>query len=207
MNQKGFLVSLKEYLHENKWFYLISLLFLFTGIVIGIYVILYMGDTYKQDISSYFLNFADQFNSIDINKEKILLGGLKSNLIMIGAIIILGIIIVGVPIIFIINIIKGFTIGFSTGVIINSMGLKGGLIILASIVPQNLLYVSAIIITSVFSCEMALNRLKSRLNKNSYGNKQCLSNYIPLCICVGVMLILGAIIEAYFIPTILKYII
>lgn len=207
MNQKGFLVSLKEYLHENKWFYLISLLFLFTGIVIGIYVILYMGDTYKQDISSYFLNFADQFNSIDINKEKILLGGLKSNLIMIGAIIILGIIIVGVPIIFIINIIKGFTIGFSTGVIINSMGLKGGLVILASIVPQNLLYVSAIIITSVFSCEMALNRLKSRLNKNSYGNKQCLSNYIPLCICVGVMLILGAIIEAYFIPTILKYII
>ena len=207
MNQKGFLVSLKEYLHENKWFYLISLLFLFTGIVIGIYVILYMGDTYKQDISSYFLNFADQFNSIDINKEKILLGGLKSNLIMIGAIIILGIIIVGVPIIFIINIIKGFTIGFSTGVIINSMGLKGGLVILASIVPQNLLYVSAIIITSVFSCEMALNRLKSRLNKNSYGNKQCLGNYIPLCICVGVMLILGAIIEAYFIPTILKYII
>lgn len=207
MNQKGFLVSLKEYLHENKWFYLISLLFLFTGIVIGIYVILYMGDTYKQDISSYFLNFADQFNSIDINREKILLGGLKSNLIMIGAIIILGIIIVGVPIIFIINIIKGFTIGFSTGVIINSMGLKGGLVILASIVPQNLLYVSAIIITSVFSCEMALNRLKSRLNKNSYGNKQCLSNYIPLCICVGVMLILGAIIEAYFIPTILKYII
>ncbi|SFA87501.1 stage II sporulation protein M [Clostridium frigidicarnis] len=207
MNQKGFLVSLKEYLHENKWFYLISLLFLFTGIVIGIYVILYMGDTYKQDISSYFLNFADQFNSIDINKEKILLGGLKSNLIMIGAIIILGIIIVGVPIIFIINIIKGFTIGFSTGVIINSMGLKGGLVILASIVPQNLLYVSAIIITSVFSCEMALNRLKSRLNKNSYGNKQCLSNYIPLCICIGVMLILGAIIEAYFIPTILKYII
>lgn len=207
MNQKGFLASLKEYLHENKWFYLISLLFLFTGIVIGIYVILYMGDTYKQDISSYFLNFADQFKSIDINKEKILLGGLKSNLIMIGAIIISGIIIVGVPIIFIINIIKGFTIGFSTGVIINSMGLKGGLIILASIVPQNLLYVSAIIIASVFSCDMALNRLKSKLNKNSYGNTQGLNNYMPLYICIGAMLVLGAIIEAYFVPTILKYII
>ncbi|MEW8954938.1 stage II sporulation protein M [Clostridium sp.] len=206
MDDKNFFLSIRKYINYNKWFYLGALLFLLTGIVIGIYVVLYMGDTYKSDITEYFISFTKDFSSMNVNNKLILFESIKNNGLLIIAIFIMGIIIVGIPIILIINLIKGFTIGFSAGLIMNSMGLKGGLFVLLGVIPQNIFYIGALLFISVFSADMALNKLRNKFVKTSYPSKDNYK-YIYILVMSFSMILLGAVIESYITPYIIKYII
>ena len=206
MNDKNFFLSIRKYINYNKWFYIGSILFLLTGIVIGIYVVLYMGDTYKSDITGYFTSFTKDFSSMTINSKGILFQGLKNNGLLIVAIFVMGIIIVGIPVILIINLIKGFTIGFSAGLIMSSMGIKGGLFVLLAVIPQNIFYIGALLVTSVFSTDMAMSKLKSKFVKTPYNSKGSYM-YIYLLAISFSMILIGATVEAYIVPYIIKYII
>src|SRR5699024_12647821 len=58
----------------------------------------------------------------------------------------LGITIIGIPIIWILNFIKGVVIGFSVGFMVNQLGVQGLLLATISMAPQNMIIVTIYII-------------------------------------------------------------
>lgn len=206
MNNKGIVKNMISHMRENTIYLFISLFFIFTGVVIGVYVAKYMGDAYKDDIINYFLSFVKDFNVGSINKTSILLQSVKNNGLMILFIVILGITIVGIPIIFFINLLKGFTVGFTAGIIINSLGIKGGTFILIALIPQNIFFLVAILIATALSTEFGLYKLRSKMVK-SYTIKAEFTSLYPLIVVLIIMVMIGAILEAYAIPNLIPFIV
>lgn len=207
MANNNFLSNFGRHVQENFWLYLVSLLFLCTGIVLGIYTVKYMGEMDKADLSNYFLSFMKALDSKPINNSVIFIQTIKNNIPLILAVFALGATMVGVPVILIIDLIKGFSIGFTVAFIVGTMGIKGVGMALIGVMPQNLIYIPCILICSVIAMEVSFSKLKTKIAKqqssNLFGNKAYIT---ALLIAIGLTLV-GALIESYITPTMIRYII
>ncbi|MDQ6421023.1 stage II sporulation protein M [Paenibacillus sp. LHD-117] len=76
---------------------------------------------------------------------------------------ILGITVIGIPGILALNFLKGALIGFAIGVLIQQYGWKGIVFFFISVVPQNIIAVPALIISSAAAISFAVYVVKHRL--------------------------------------------
>ena len=159
---------INRHIKNNFWLYIITLICFFTGIVIGIYSVRYMGGFEKSDLLSYLKNFTKVVDSGNVNYKSIFLETLKNNVPLILMVWFLGLTMIGIPVILIIDIIKGFTIGFTMSFVIGSMGIKGIWFSLLGVLPQNIIYIPCILFSSVLAMEFSL-----MLFKEFHGNPTC----------------------------------
>ncbi|MEY7999467.1 stage II sporulation protein M [Clostridium sp. Mt-5] len=198
---------INKHIKNNFWLYVISLLCLFTGIVLGIYSVRYMGGFEKSDLVNYLKNFTTTIDSGSVNYKSILFQTLKNNIPVILAVWFLGLTMIGIPIILIIDIIKGFTIGFSISFIISEMGIKGIWISLLGVLPQNIIYIPCIILSSVFAMEFSLMIFKDR-SKVQWKSHILVSitSYSISFLIVAMIMCIGFFMEAYLTPNMIKFV-
>lgn len=209
MKNNRFTDNLQTHFEENFYLYLISLLCIFTGIVLGIYCVKYLDVSEKRDLSNYMKIFTDSFSIENFNYKATFFEVLKNNIPMFIAIWFLGLTMVGIPIILILNIIKGFTVGFTSGFIISDIGgAKGVLITLIGILPQNIIYIPCIILISVIAMEFSLTFIKDRVNRQWTSNVHFkVLSYCGFFLIVLLIMFAGFILESYITPNIMKLII
>lgn len=208
MSENKILALINKHVESNFWLYVVSLLCVCTGIVMGIYSVRYMGGFEKSDLLSYVKNFSTTINSGSINYKSILLETIKSNMPMMLVVWFLGLTMVGIPIILIIDIIKGFTIGFSISFIINGMGIKGMWFSLLGVLPQNIIYIPCIIFASVLAMEFSLMILKDRADKQRTSNIWVrITSYSFSFMLVVIFMFVGFFMEAYVTPNMVKLIV
>lgn len=208
MSENKLLNLINAHIKNNFWLYVISILCLFTGIVLGIYSVRYMGGFEKSDLLSYLKNFTTTINSENVNYKSIFLETLKNNIPIILAIWFLGLTMIGIPVILIIDIIKGFTIGFAMSFIISGMGVKGMWISLLGILPQNIIYIPCIILSSVLAMEFSLMIFKDRSELK--WKSHVLVRFTSYSICfllVTTMMFVGFLMEAYLTPNMIKFVV
>ena len=157
--------NINKHIQENFWLYIISILCVFTGIILGIYSVKYMGDLERNDLVNYLMNFIEPSNSNGVSYKLIFLQSVKNNLPVIIFLWFLGLTIVGIPIIIIINLLKGFTVGFTFSFMISGLGKSGVGIAILGVLPQNLIYIPCIIFASVVSMEFSIMLIKNKFNK------------------------------------------
>lgn len=197
--------SFGVHFQKNFWLYVVSLLCLCTGIVLGIYTVKYMGEFEKTDLINYFMSFNESIASKNINNKFIFFEAIKNNIPIIFAVWLLGLTIIGIPVILVINIVKGFTIGFTISFIISGMGIKGLWVAMLGVLPQNIIYIPCIIICSVLAMEFSLSKITGRISnvKTIHGGVDSL-NYSITFFIVTLAMLLGFIIEAYLTPNLIK---
>jgi stage II sporulation protein M len=201
-------ISLGNHIQENFWLYVISLLCVFTGIVIGIYSVKYMASYDRTDLVSYLNNFTQNISQSNFKYSSILVDVIKNNIPLIIAIWFLGLTMIGIPIILLIDVIKGFTVGFTLSFIISDFGTKGLGVAILGVIPQNLIYIPCLIISSVFSMEFSINLLKDKMNKmhnNSIWVK--LASYSFFFVAISIIMFIGFALETYLSPSLVKLII
>jgi stage II sporulation protein M len=206
MHKFNLFYTLNRHFQENLWLYIISLLSICTGIVLGLYTVKYMNPSQMNSLLDYFIGFADYVKSTTIDKHSVLLMTIKTYIPMMIVLWILGFTVFGIPLTLIINLIKGFTIGFTLGFTINALGMQGVWISLAGVIPQNLIYIPCLLFASVFSMENSLNGLKGKFSNYSTNVANLNSNYSINFLILMLIMFFGFIIEAYFAPSILKLI-
>ncbi len=133
---------------------------------------------------------------------------LKINVPMLVAIWFLGLTMIGIPVILIIDVLKGFTIGFASSFIIGEMGMKGIWFDLLGIFPQNIIYIPCIIFSSVLAMEFSLTMFRDRSNNQwkSHILLKLTSYSITFVFVIGIMCI-GFILEVYLTPNMVKLIV
>ncbi|MGM8366449.1 stage II sporulation protein M [Virgibacillus sp. W0181] len=155
-----------NHITEHATIYIFMVILFLTGIIFGAIIVNSMNFIQKQDLIFYLDRFFGQI--IDgriIENKEILTGSFFYHAKYLLLLFVLGLSVIGLPIIWILIFVKGLMIGFSVGFIVNQLGIKGLLLASISILPQNLLiipiYITAGSLSMIFSLTL-LSKLFSR---------------------------------------------
>ncbi len=198
-----------SYFYENSSIFVFVVILFLMGVIFGAIVVNSMGYSQKQDLYFYLSQFfGDVSNGKLAASNELFLQSLFHNSKFIGLMWVLGISIVGLPVILILLFIKGMVIGFTVGFLVNQMSWKGFLLAFGSILPQNLIIIPVFIIMAVMSMSFSLIMIKKQFMKK-YGQPimPVFKRYI-LALILSILFILAASgIEAFLSPGLMKTIV
>ncbi|MGM8250273.1 stage II sporulation protein M [Clostridium perfringens] len=201
-----FFSGLMESLKENKITFLWVLLFFLVGIVLGSYTVYYMSDFNRVEITTYFNNFLEFLGGNSVSYTSILVDSIKSILPMVAIIVLLGYTAVGTPIILMMDLAKGYVIGFTFSLIVSMLGSKGVMLVLSGLMLQNLIFIPIIMLISVLAIRHSVTKLKMGVSRDrvKLNVSRAYLNFQGL---LSLIIISGILIETYISPNLIRLVI
>src|SRR5699024_8809086 len=136
-----------EHVKENMMIYIFMMTLFLTGIIFGAITVNSMTFVQKQDLFFHLDRYFVQISGEEtIASKDILKRSFFFHVKYLFLLFILGLTIIGLPIVWILIFIKGLVIGFSVGFIVNQLGGQGLLLATLSIAPQNMIIIPVYII-------------------------------------------------------------
>ncbi|EGT3598791.1 stage II sporulation protein M [Clostridium perfringens] len=201
-----FFSGLVESLKENKITFLWVLLFFLVGIVLGSYTVYYMSDFNRVEITTYFNNFLEFLGGNSVAYTSILVDSIKSILPMVVIIVLLGYTAVGTPIILMMDLAKGYVIGFTFSLIVSMLGSKGVMLVLSGLMLQNLIFIPIIMLISVLAIRHSVTKLKMGVSRDRV-RLDVSKAYLNFQGLLSLIIISGILIETYISPNLIRLVI
>jgi len=196
----------KEF-ENNFWILLVIMLFLTIGIILGNYMVKYMGNDNLKALNDYLSVFLQGLKDENFSGKNLFIEAVRNNVIIIIIIWSCGFTILGTPVVLLINLVKGFTFGFSLAVILAAGGENSIVLSILSLIPQNIIYIIGMVIISIYSVKTSLDKLKQKVFKvKSSEGGVTLANYLYCLLFVLLFMTIGFIVEAYITPPAIKYV-
>lgn len=191
---------------ENRIIFMWILLFFLIGIVLGSYTIYYMSDIGKVELGGYFSNFIGFLKTANVDYTAILIQSIKSIIPMVLITIVLGYTLIGFPFILLINLFKGYVLGFTLSLVITVLGTSGIGVAFATLIMQNIIFIPVFMLISILSMKSSIIKLASirkEKNRNNIDSRE----YLMIQGILTCIIIAGIIIETYISPNLAKIVI
>lgn len=199
--------KLKGTIKVNKKTLLFFTILLIIGIIAGSIFMAILSETDKKLVTDYFNNYISNIENNKLNYLESIKNGLFNNLLYIIIIWILGISIIGIPIVTIMFFIKSFTLGFSIASIVFNYKLKGCLLNFINIFPHQMIYFLIYMLITIYSIFFSLKMINSIINKKNMDFKIMMNKYVKILIISVIAITIGIIIETFITPLLIKIII
>lgn len=197
--------SSKVELMKQKRKYKILSIIALLGIILGISFLFVISKEDKQLVVDYITNF---FNTINDGKELnyigSLLNSLINNILYITIIWLLGISIIGIPIIVGILLFKSFVFGFSFSSIIYTYGFKGTIGALLYTFPHQIGYLFILILLSFYALNFSFRLFKYLFLRQTFNFKEIMRRYLKLYLFSLIVVIILSLFETYISTYLLK---
>lgn len=195
----------KKHFKDNLFIYILLSLVFMVGISSGAITINMIDVEQKKELVGFLESFIKVINEDNIDNIMLIKQSFKNNLQTFIFLWFLGIVVVGIPLVIGLVFLRGFIIGFTVGLVVKEMAFKGFIFSVFSVLPQNIIFIPWIIISSAFTLIFSIRFIKSKVNKNAKTN-YIHEAMIYTLIMSGLFLIslTGTIIEAYVTPVFMK---
>jgi stage II sporulation protein M len=198
-----------SYFREHSSIFVFVVMLFLMGVIFGAIVVNSMSYSQKQDLFYYLSQFFGEVSNGKVAESNdLFLQSFFHNSKFIGLMWVLGISIIGLPIILILLFIKGMVVGFTVGFLVNQMSWKGFMLAFVSILPQNLIIIPVFIIMAVMSMSFSLLMIKKQFMKK-YGQPimPIFKRYIFAFIIAVLFISAASGIEAFLSPGLMKTIV
>ena len=197
-----------NYIKNNfKEYILVSLLFII-GLFISVLVINNCDNDCLEEISAYINDFIDNFkNAESINKIELFIDSVKNNIFLTLILWLAGTTIIGVPIVLIIILLRGLSLGYTISIVTYTLGTFKGLeFCFISILLKNLLFIPALLTLGVSSIKLYKSIIQDKRKENIKIEiiRHCIISILMLLILILSSLV-DAFISAPFIRIIVQY--
>jgi stage II sporulation protein M len=190
----------------NTYFFL--LLAFVAGVSAGAFTVNGLSSIQKSELTSYVTGFLQLLDRQNIDSSELLQISVVENAKLVLLLWILGVTIIGIPFIYLLIGIRGFITGFSSGFIIEAMGMKGVGFTLLTLLPKELVIVPCLIALGVNGINFSLNIIKnksirhiSKENLKTSFAAYCFVTTFFACVILG-----GILVEAYVTPVFIRII-
>ncbi|QEK12203.1 stage II sporulation protein M [Crassaminicella thermophila] len=204
---KRFQIIVLKHIQGNVFIYFIVCMFFIIGISSGAFTVKALADNQKQELINYMRSFFQVLSNKSIDASSILKQSLINNLQTAALIWILGITVIGAPLILLLIAIRGLIIGFTVGFLVEQLGFKGILFSFISIFPQNLFIIPSIIVIGVIGIGFSKMIIRNRKNRTYSSNDNTFRQFIlysTINSFISLFIIFGCMIEAYITPVFMK---
>lgn len=192
---------MKELVKKLKEKKLFIIIFIVTVIsfIIGILLISILSGNNKSLIVKSLNNFFISIKENKLNQSALLYKTLTNNIIINLIIWILGISIIGIPIVISILSFKSLTFGFTISSLIYTYKFNGIIKSIIYIIP-NLINLFIIFVLSYYSISFSLVLFNYLFRKKEYNKRIIVNRYLKLLLISLLLLILTAVLESFVIP-------
>ncbi len=191
----------------NKKILLFLVILLLIGIMFGSVFIRILDNSDRNLVTEYLNNF---INNIENNKLDYFMA-LKSNLItnisFVLVIWLLGISLIGLPIVIIMYFSKTFILGFSIGAILSVFKIKGLLFSLVYIFPGQVISLLLYMLLTMYAMSFSFKLFYAIIKKKTFDFKNIMNRYFKILIVILVFIILMVLYDTYLMPRLVKTII
>lgn len=187
---------IKEHIYKNlKQYIIVSLLFLI-GIIVGVIFVNYSKIEVKEQIGNYINKFIECLKTdyqVDyINLLKTIIG---NHIIFVFILWFMGCTIIGIPIVYILIIYRGFSLGYTLSTIIFTLGVVKGIeFFIIALLLQNLIIIPCILALSVSGIKLYQSMMKYKRKDNI---KIEIIRHTTFSFFILFLLIIASIIEVY----------
>lgn len=192
-------------LQENKRIYILLLICLLIGIVLGVVFINNSDEVQKNEVNEYITNFVTTLKSNNsIDKNELINVSLKRNILMGIILWFIGSTIIGLPLIYFFILYKGICIGYTISGAILALGTgRGVAFCLGSILFQNIIFIPALFFITVSSTKLCYAIMKNRTKENI---KLEIVKHSILSAITIILFMLSSLLEVYISTNLLTFI-
>ena len=192
-----------EFKKNKKYFIFITIL-LIIGFIAGSFFITILSSDDKKLVGETISSFFMQIKNNRIDSIYSLRTSLSTNLLYIIFIWLLGVSIIGIPIIIFLVFIKSFVLGFSISGIIFKYKLKGTLLSLTYIFPHQIINLVMISFIGLYALKVSVSLIKLIVSKKQINFKNIMRKYLGVLIICTILAIISSIFEAFLSPYTIK---
>lgn len=199
--------SLQLYMKEHLSLYVFVGIIFLIGVVFGAVMVNALSLEQKQEISRHLSNFflsVDQGEFTDVKSS--FQQSFSLHIKWILMIWILGMSVIGLPLIWILDFLKGVLVGFTVGYLVGQLSWKGLLFALVSVAPQNLIVIPALIVCSVTAMAFSIHMVKHRFMPRRGAFYEPFMKYSATVLLSIALLAGAALMEAYVSPMMMKWV-
>ncbi|HHY16169.1 MAG TPA: stage II sporulation protein M [Firmicutes bacterium] len=196
-----------KYFYRHLALYLALFLLFSIGVGFGALAPQKLSPPQRADLSGFLSNIytsAAQNDSAVIGRSEILYQSILDNVLKTAALLfVLGLTVIGAPLVLGIVFLRGFVLGFTVGFLIQETSLNGLILAAAAVLPHNVVAVPAIMIAAGGALAFASTAFQTMCGlsqRRIYG--QLLSSGF-ICICSCLLLTVAALIETYLTPVLI----
>ncbi len=189
---------------RNKKLYVFVSILLIVGFITGSLFITILSSEDKKLVGETISNFFLQIKNNNVDIIYTLRTSLTTNLIYIIFVWLLGISVIGIPIIIFLIFIKSFILGFSIVSIIFKYKLSGTLISLAYIFPHQILNLLVISFIGLYALKVSISLIKLILSKKQINFKLIMKKYFAVLIICVILSIISTMLETFLCPNFIK---
>lgn len=199
---------MRLYTKDNLHLYMfVSILFVM-GVVFGALMVNALSLEQKQDLARYLGSF---FQTITLGGEHSTRPSLMQtfgfHFKWIMLLWLLGVSVVGLPLILVLDFLKGLLVGFTVGVLISQYSWNGMLFVLVSVAPQNIIIVPILMIGSVAAISFSMYIVKHRfLQKTNGSAASTFASYTSLALSLIAILFAVSLFETYVSPIMIGWV-
>lgn len=197
---------LNETVKKEKNILIFNTIIFLVGVVLGSLFINFITNDDKkiliEQVSTFFSNIKKLTS--DIFGFESFLSILFNNLLVLSIIFVLGISMIGIPIVIFILFFKGFMLGTTISTIILKYSIKGIIGVILYIFPVCILSICVYLFMCFYAIYASKKFLRAFLKKDTLNFKQFLGKYLLSFIVSITLILLLSLLDAYLTPLLLK---
>lgn len=192
---------------EHMMLYVFVCVLFLVGVVFGSVMVNALTVDQKTELTRYVGNFFQTVNGgLEVDHKVSFQQAFSMHVKWIVLIWVLGMSIIGMPIIMLLNFLKGVLVGFTVGYLVQHWQWKGMLFALASVAPQNMVLVPALIICSVSALSFSLYVIKHTLIQRNGTVYEPFVKYTTTAVGMVFLMAGIALFESYLSPTLMQWV-
>ena len=191
----------------NKKIFVFLFVLMLMGIIAGSIFTTILNSSDKELVINHLNEFIDNINNNKLDYLFALKNNLITNISYVILIWLLGISVIGLPIIIIMFFTKCFILGFSVGAILTTFKLKGILVSLVYVFPGQVISLLFLLLLMMYSMSFTFKMIYAILKKKSIDFKLIMNKYFKILLIVLGVIILMSLCDTYLMPRLIKLLI
>ena len=187
-------------IHTNKRMIVFLFTLLFMAVLFGSFFAAKLDTKDIDTIQSSLDTFFTMTTQNKLNSFQAFFQSFGANIIFTGAIFLLGISVIGAPLMIVLFFTKAFTLGFTIASMIKIYHLKGLLYSFIYIFPHQVMNLLVYIFFIMFSMSLSITLLQAILKKKTVDFSKVLNRYIFILVITIFILIITSLLEIYLMP-------
>jgi len=193
----------KNIISQRKKYLFLSTIIL-VGIISGILFIFFISKEDKSLVKIELDTFFNYIKENKINYFSTFINSVTSNFLYLISIWILGISIIGMPIIIFLLFFKGFIFGFSFSSVIANYGFKGILLASSYQLPHQLLVIICLLLIGFYAINFSVRLFRVLLLKENINLVPYFKRYSKITIICIIGIIISSIVETFLSPVLIN---